>query len=727
MSVMLNLFRHLSIKFQKKLKRKYKKSTKQTVVFIYKQQNRLNSFKRVLNRSRNKFGMTLKISAWDFFKLRAKFLIGGFLLAVILIVFPMTVYFWLSELPSPTLLKNREIPLTTKIYDRNGILLYQIYALQNRSFVYLPELPKDLINATISIEDKNYYKHHGVDVSGVVRAVWVDITEGKALQGGSSITQQLIKNALLTSEPTFSRKFKEMVLALWSELVYSKNEILEMYFNQVPYGGTAWGVEAAAETYFGKKVSDLTLAESALLAGLPVAPTLYSPFGARPQLAKVRQRAVLKRMVEDGYITPAQMEKAGKEELRFAKPSIEIKAPHFVMYIKELLSKEYGLKMVEQGGLKVITSLDLKIQEMAQNELELEMENIKNLNVGNGGILVTIPKTGEILAMVGSRDYFDLEKEGNVNVTLALRQPGSSIKPILYALALQKGFTPATLIDDSPISFNLPGQPSYIPVNYDGRYHGRITLRTALANSFNIPAVKLLNVLGVPGMVEIARKMGISTWNEDKRFGLSLALGAGEVTLLDMMKVYGILANNGKTQEISPVLKITDYKGNIIKEAKNTQEEQIVSPEVAFQLSSILADNNARSQAFGLNSSLVIPKQTVAVKTGTTNEKRDNWTIGYNPSFAVGVWVGNNDNSPMNPVLTSGITGAAPIWHRVMVNILKNKPNEPFVKPANLIETKVCAWNGLLPCGGCMTITEYFIRGTEPKYHCQITPTPTPN
>ncbi|MBI3384602.1 penicillin-binding protein [Candidatus Gottesmanbacteria bacterium] len=662
---------------------------------------------------------------------RLKFLSLGILLTLFAIVGPLIFSFWLNELPNPRLLSAREIPLSTKIYDRNGILLFQIYASQNRSFIKLDDLPKNLVNATVAIEDKNFFHHPGVDLRGILRAFLINLalgskTNGRPLQGGSTITQQLIKNALLSSELTWSRKIKEVVLAIWAETIYRKRDILEMYFNQVPYGGTAWGVEAAAETYFKKKVKDLDLAESALLAGLPAAPSYYSPFGAHPELARERQHEVLRRMTEDKYITSQEANETEKEELHYATQAIEIKAPHFVMYVKDLLVKKYGLRTVEQGGLNVTTSLDLNTQDMVQDEVAKEVENLKNLLVSNGSAVVTNPKTGEILAMVGSRDYFDLAHDGNVNVTLALRQPGSSIKPVMYSAALQHGFTPSSIIDDSAISFRIPGQPPYAPVNYDGKFHGKVTLRSALANSFNVPAVKVLNAIGVHTMVDMGRKMGISTWEDESRFGLSLTLGGGEVTMLDMAKAYGVLANEGKKQELTPILKITDYQGNVLEQAKNKSGSQVLPTEIAFQLANILADNNSRSVAFGFNSALNIPGKTVSVKTGTTNDKRDNWTIGFTPSFVVVVWVGNNDNSPMHPYLTSGITGAAPIWHNIMVNLLKNKPNETIGKSEDIIEVNVCAWNGFLPCDGCPTITEYFARGTEPKIHCQITPSPSP-
>ena len=648
-----------------------------------------------------------------------------------LIVWPLIFYFWLKELPNPRTLSTRDIAATTKIYDRNGTLLYQIYKQENRTLVKLSDIPEFLKEATISIEDKDFYRHHGINWKGIIRAALVNLTtkklNGRPLQGGSSITQQLIKSALLTSDPTITRKMKEIALAIWSERIYTKDQILEMYFNQVPYGGTSWGVEAAAETYFHKKVSELDLAQSSLLAGLPAAPTLYSPFGAHPELARQRQTEVLRRMTEDGYITSEQAQKAQKEQLVFAPQTTEIKAPHFVMYIKELLAKKYGERIVEQGGLSVMTSLDLNIQDMAQKEVASQVDGLQNLQVGNGAALVTNPQTGEILAMVGSKNYFDLQDDGNVNVTLALRQPGSSIKPVMYAAALEHGFTPATIIDDSPVVYQSAGQPPYAPVNYDGKFHGKVTLRTALASSLNVPAVKVLNAIGVHTMIEMGKNMGITTWDDESRFGLSLTLGGGEVTMLDMVKAYGVLATGGKRVDLKPILKVTDYRGRVLEEANKNDAVQVLAPEIPYILSNILADNNARAMAFGFNSGLNIPGKTVSVKTGTTNDKRDNWTLGYTPAYLVAVWVGNNDNSPMNPYLTSGITGAAPIWHSIMANLIKDKTTEAIAKTNDVIAIPVCAWNGMLPCEGCPTITEYFVSGTEPKTHCEkITPTPTP-
>jgi 1A family penicillin-binding protein len=649
--------------------------------------------------------------------------------AVLLFIF---YFLFLKDLPSPTTLVSRPKPVSTKIYDRNGVLLYTIYnGNQNRSLVTLDQIPSYLKDATIAIEDKDFYHHQGFSIPGIARALERNIFN-HAVEGGSTITQQLVKNALLSPEKTMTRKIKEFILAMEVELLYSKDEILQLYFNEIPYGGTAYGVEAASKTYFGKSVKDLDLAEAALLAGLPAAPTQFSPFGANPQLAYVRQKETLELMVKDGYITEDEKNKALAEKIVFAPQTTDIKAPHFVMYVKDLLVKKYGQRVVEEGGLEVYTSLDLKIQQMAEDQVKQEVDKLTAFNVGNGAALITNPKTGEILAMVGSRDYFDQAHDGNVNVTTSQRQPGSSIKVVNYAVALQSGYSPSSIISDTPIAYKNAWE-TYAPVNYDGRYHGNITLRTALASSYNIPAVKVLASYGVDKMVAMGKLLGITTWEDSSRFGLSLTLGGGEVKMTDMAVVYGTLANNGQKVVLHPILKVVNYQGKVLEAGdceKGSatvaaaaddkilcQPQQVVPASVAYLLSDILSDNAARTPAFGPNSALVIPGNQVAVKTGTTNEKRDNWTIGYTPNVVVAVWVGNNDNSPMSAI-ASGITGASPIWHNIMVNLLKNQPVSHFDKPQDLVAIQVCAVNGLLPCEGCPTKTEYFLPGNEPKLHC---------
>jgi len=637
----------------------------------------------------------------------------------------------LKDLPNPHKLSTRDQVVTTKIFDRQGTLLYKIYREENRTLVNLEEIPLFLRQATIAIEDSQFYTHHGFSLRGITRSLYRNLFLGK-LSGGSTITQQLVKNTLLTPERTWQRKIKEVILAIWVETKFSKDEILKMYLNEVGYGGAAYGVEEASQLYFGKSVKDINLAEAALLAGLPASPTRYSPFGANPQAAKERQEQVLRRMVEDGYLTEQESNGAREQELKFIPQKTDIKAPHFVMYIKDLLVKKYGETVVEKGGLEVRTSLDFKTQELVEKIVLSEVTKLNSLHVTNGAALVTSPKTGEILAMVGSKDYFDTGGGGNFNVTTAARQPGSSIKPVNYAVALSMGFTPATIIPDTPITYQIPGQPPYTPRNYDNRFHGNVPLRVALGSSYNVPAVKVLSALGVDRMIEQGKKMGITTWDDTSRFGLSLTLGGGEVKMTDMAVVYGTLANLGVKVNLQPILEVKDYKGKILEklEIRNSEleiaGEKALSPDITYLLTDILSDNSARTPAFGPNSQLVIPNHpSVAVKTGTTQNLRDNWTIGYTPSFVAVVWVGNNDNTPMSYV-ASGVTGASPIWHNIMVELLKDKPDEKFTLPAspvggpeNLVRVEICSLTGTLACDACPSKKwEVFLPGSEPKTAC---------
>ncbi|MDP2649649.1 MAG: transglycosylase domain-containing protein [bacterium] len=630
--------------------------------------------------------------------------------------------FILKDLPSPVKLSSLSNSKSTQIYDRNDKLLYSIYANKNQTFVPLASIPGSLQKATIAIEDKDFYKHGAIDVRGITRALYSTIFH-KQIQGGSTITQQLVKTSLLSPEQTIPRKIKEVALSFVTEMLYPKNKILEMYLNQIPYGGTAWGAEAAARTYFGKSAKNLTTAEAALLAGLPEAPSVYSPFGAHPELAKKRQEEVLRKMYEQGYVNKKQMEEAVKEPLKFQKVSSSIQAPHFVLYVKDLLIKKYGSEVVEQGGLKVKTSLDLDLQDFAQASVAAEVENLNAYSVHNGAALITNPKTGEILAMVGSKDYFDNTIDGNVNVTLARRQPGSSIKPVNYAVGLIHGYTAATPFIDQAVCFPSPGHAQYCPLNYDGKWHGVVQMRQALGNSINIPAVKMLKLNGIESMIATASAMGISTFSEDpSRYGLSLTLGGGEVTMLDMATAYGVFANQGYRIDLHPILKVVDNQGKVLEEYTPPTSpifgKKVLPTGVTYIISQILSDNGAREMAFGPSSELKIADQIVSVKTGTTNDFRDNWTIGYTPSFLVAVWVGNNDNTPMGG-LVSGVTGAAPIWHDLMANLLKDKKPESPQKPDDVVGANVCSTSGLLPSpegtdGRCPTRFEYFIKGTVP-------------
>lgn len=651
----------------------------------------------------------------SFLAIKLRYFIIGFLFSALFIFLPVSSYIFLQDLPHPRELATRQIPQTTKIYDRNGILLYEIYATQNRTLVPLKEIPASLREATVAIEDKNFYKHPGFDIPSMLRALKEDHKAGKIIQGGSTITQQLVKSSMLSPEQSIYRKIKEVILAFWAERIYSKDQILEMYFNQVPYGGTAWGVEAASETYFNKNVKELDLAQSAFLASLTSSPTTYSPYGLNPDLWKRRQKEVLSRMVELGYISQNQADSAINEELIFAKNQTAFHAPHFVNYVKSYLVEKYGLAMVEKGGLQVTTSLDLSLQNKVQTIVRDEVDKDAYLHLTNGAAVVSNPKNGDILVMVGSKDFND-PNGGNVNVTTSLRQPGSSIKPVTYSAALSNGYTAASILDDSPVSFPT-GSGTYTPVNYDGKFHGKVSLRLALANSLNIPAVRTLQAIGIPTMVHLARDMGVKSWSEDKNYGLSVTLGAAEVTMLDMATVNGTLANLGNRVDLNPILKITNFKGEILEEKKSIPPHQILQPGVAYIISQILSDNKARSMEFGSNSPLNIPGHTVSVKTGTTDNKRDNWTNGYTSDFVVIVWVGNNDNSPMSQTLASGITGAAPIWNRIMTLLLSDHKEAKMEIPTDVIS---------MPCRGH---TEYFLKGTESLANCKqyfLTTSPKP-
>jgi 1A family penicillin-binding protein len=630
-----------------------------------------------------------------------------------------TYHFVFENLPTVEELTQRPLAASSSIVDRNGTLLYSLYEDENRTIVPLSKISSSLIQATIAIEDQTFFTHQGFSPKGIARAVKANF-EGTSVQGGSTITQQLVKNRLLTNEKTYTRKLRELVLSVMVERTFPKDKILEMYLNTVAYGGSTYGIEAAAQRYFNKSADQLTLGESALIAGLPQAPSVYSPFGSNPELAKLRQQEVLRRMVEDGYITAEQSAQAQHEELTYNTDSTQILAPHFVMYVRQLLASKYGEELLTTGGLTVKTTLDLDLQNKTQKIVTDEINSLKRLRIKNGAALVTNPKTGEILAMVGSINYFDFANDGQVNVVLRPRQPGSSIKPLTYSLALERGMTMLSTIEDSPVSYVIAGSPPYAPKNYDGKYHGRVTLKEALASSYNIPAVKLLAMVGISNVIDRAEAMGITTWKDRSRFGLSLTLGGGEVRMIDLATLYGVFANQGYRVDPNPILEVTDNEGTVLYRNKCAFDQstcyhrQVMDSNAAFLITNILSDNKARSPAFGPISTLYIPGQEVAVKTGTTNSLRDNWTIGYTSDLVTAVWVGNNDNTPMSYV-ASGITGASPIWNKIMRTQLDEKNPHKFSPPSGIVQ---------LP--GCGTTSQnYFIAGSEPKNGC-ATPKPSP-
>lgn len=652
---------------------------------------------------------------------------GFFALLAGIIAIPL-IFFWYSrDLPKPGELVVSKYKDATRIYDRKGELLYSVFQDENRTYVKLSEIPKNLQEATISVEDQDFYENQGFSPTAYLR-VAKDAVLGKGLTGGSTISQQLVKNVLLTNERSLPRKIKELVLSIQINQTYSKDQILEMYLNNIPYGGSAVGVEAAAQTYFGKEAKELDLAESAFLAGLPQSPSVYSPFSGNKYYID-RTEAVLRRMVEDGKITEDQKEKAQKQIKNHAfkrEDTNGIKAPHFVMHVRKILAEQFGEQALTGGGLQVTTSLDYDLQKNAEKVVKEEVDKLKVYKATNGAAIVADPKTGEILAMVGSKDYFDKDNDGNFNVaTIDSRQPGSSLKPIVYATALEKGYTGTTLLMDAKTEFpGGAGQPAYVPANYDGKFRGPVQMRFALGNSLNIPAVKILAKVGLDPVMKQGYDMGIKSWEptaaNKSKVGLALVLGGQETSLLDEVTAYSVFANKGVRQDPITILKVTDKDGKVLFEKKKREGKQVLSEETAFIISHMLLDNNARSAAFGPSSLLNIPGKTVSVKTGTTDEKRDNWTIGYTPSYVVGVWVGNNDNTPMNAAIASGITGASPIWNKIMKLVLKDKADEQLTKPEKVVAMEIDAFGGGLPKGGQPTRSEYFIKGTEPTAEAQI-------
>lgn len=619
-------------------------------------------------------------------------------------------------LPSPDKIVRTQ-GFSTKILDRNGKLLYDVYANQNRNPIVITDVPAYLKQATISIEDKNFYKHQGFDPFGMVRGFLRIFTQGRA-EGGSTITQQLVKNVLLTNDRTIIRKIKEFVLAVQIEKKYSKDQILQMYLNEVPYGGTAWGVGSAAQIYFGKDVKDLDLIESAILAGLPQSPSAYSPYSSTPKAYVNRTKDVLRRMQEDGFITKAQETSADAalSNVQFQPRGSTFNAPHFVQYVQNILENTYGQASVELGGLTVTTTLDLDLQNLAQAAVTEEIAKVEKQHITNGAAIVINPETGEILSMVGSKNFSAKDYDGQVNVTTSLRQPGSSFKPFTYVTAFKKGFSPATLLMDVPTTFpGGVGQPDYNPVNYDGKFVGPIQVRYALANSRNLPAVKMLAMIGIKDVLATATDMGLTTLPPTaetlKRVGLSLTLGGGEVRLLDMADAFSAFVNKGYRVDPVAILKVTDINGKVLEENKPQKGNRVLSEEQAFLINSILSDNNARKDVFGVNSLLNVPD--VMVKTGTTNDKRDNWTIGGNDNAMVGVWVGNNDNSQMLNV-ASGVSGASPIWRKIISDAMKGKPSVKFDVPGGINQISVDNVSGYAAHDSFASRMEYFIRGTEP-------------
>ena len=641
-----------------------------------------------------------------------KFLYGAVVTFLIVGVFSAGIFvLWASTLKIPDFnsFNERKVAQSTKIYDRTGkILLWDIHQNIRRTIVPFEKISRHVKNATVAIEDSNFYNHMGIEPMAILRAFITNFIAGGIRQGGSTITQQVVKNTLLSPERTIARKIKEAILSLRLEKKFSKNEILSLYLNEAPYGGNIYGIEEAAQSFFGKHASELTLAESAYLAALPQAPTYYSPYGNHRKELKERKNLVLKRMLDLKFITEKEKEAAGKEEVRFlSRGNQSIKAPHFSIFIRSYLEKKYGKDALEEDGLKVITTIDYGLQQKAEELVKkYSEEDTKKFDAYNAGLVGIDPKTGQILVMVGSKDWSGeplpkgclpgvnckFEPKPNATSYGIGRQPGSSIKPFVYATAFEKGYTPETVIFNLKTEFNsscgpdykpIPGtntteKECYHPVNYNHIFSGPMTFRTALAQSVNVPSVKVLYLAGLKNSLKTIRDMGITSLNDPNRYGLTLVLGGGEVSLLEMVGAYGVFANEGKREPVTGILKIEDAEGKVLEDF-TPKPQQALSKNIALLVSDVLSDNDARSPAFGPRSWLYFPGRDVAVKTGTTNNYKDAWVIGYTPNFAMGVWVGNNDNSPMVKKVAGFI--AAPLWNAFFKEVFKDLPKEDFEKP----------------------------------------------
>lgn len=601
--------------------------------------------------------------------------------------------------PDADSLVERKVKETSVIYDRTGEhVLYKIHGEENRKVVPAENIPDALRNASISIEDQRFYDHIGFDVIGILRAVRENLEKQGAAQGGSTITQQLVRNVFLTREKTITRKFKELILSIKIERRFSKDEILNLYLNEVPYGSNAYGAEAAAEVYFGKPAKDLTLDEAALLAALPKATTYYSPYGAHVDALVARQQTILKSMKDQGMAQPEEIEQAqNTDTIAKIRPFVEdIQAPHFVFYVREQLEKIYGAEFLEQGGLQVYTTLDYDMQQRAEKMVKEYAVNLPRYGASNASLIALDPKSGGVLTMVGSIDYFNDAIDGKVNVSVQPRQPGSSFKPIVYAAAFEKGYQPETLLYDAVTSFGKDGSGTdYVPQNFDGGSHGQVSMRKAIQGSLNIPAVKTLYLVGVDQAIDFAEKLGITTLTERNRYGLSLVLGGGEVTLLDEVAAFSVFANDGTRAPAHGISRVIDPSGETYTLTPPT--ERVIDAEVARKIASVLSDNEARSYIFGRTNPLNIPGRTVAAKTGTTQEFRDAWTLGFTPSLTVGVWAGNNDATFMNSG-SIGSTVSAPLWRQFMEAELADKPDEPF-PPYNVVKSNKPLITGNNPQG----------------------------
>lgn len=606
--------------------------------------------------------------------------IGFFGFIVVLVI--GTFLYFAKDLPEAGNINKRFVAESTKIYDRTGThILYEVHGEEKRTVIPFDQIPETVRAATISLEDQGFYHHFGLKPTAILRAALKDIITLDAAQGGSTITQQFVKNSLLSNERTFTRKIKEAILSLEIETLFSKDEILAMYLNEIPYGQNAYGIEAAAQTYFGKSAKDLALDEAALLASLPRGTTYYSPYGSRPERLTGRKEYALKQMAKLGYISDEQATEAiAVNTLEKVLPQKDIiAAPHFVMYVKDYLQAKYGDQAIEQGGYKVTTTLDWDKQQIAETAVREGAAKNDTWRASNAALVAMDPKTGQVLAMVGSKDYFDQSIDGQVNVAIRDRQPGSSFKPYVYLTAFTKGYLPETMLYDVETEFDAGDDKTYKPANYNGQYNGPLAMKKALGGSLNVPAVKTLYLVGVKDAIKLAKDLGIQGLNDPDRVGLSLVLGGGEVQLLDHVNAYSTLATGGVRHEKVSILNIKDASGNTLEEYQEKPGERVVEEKYVAMLDSILSDNSNRAWVFGESSPLRFDSRPVAAKTGTTNEFRDGWTVGYTPNLAVGVWAGNNDNSPMREG-ADGVNVAAPIWRAFFEKAVANYSKEDFPK-----------------------------------------------
>lgn len=604
-------------------------------------------------------------------------------------------------LPDPESIAVRKISESTKIYDRTGeVLLYDIHGEEKRTVIPWEQIPTDLKNATMATEDANFYNHGGFDVKGIIRSLFKDILTLDFSQGGSTITQQLVKKALLSDAKTPTRKIRELLLSIEIERKFSKDQIFWMYLNQIPYGSNAYGVQAASKTFFAKDASQLTLNESATLASLPKAPSYYSPYGNHQEDLVIRKNGILMRMKDLNFITQEQYDNALKEKLVFKSSNENITAPHFVIMVKDYLAKKYGEDAIESAGLKVITTLDATLQEYAESAVtKYSAINKTKYKATNASLVSLSPKNGDVLALVGSSNYFDVENEGNFNIATAKRQPGSSFKPFAYAVAFQKGYPDSTILFDFKTEFNPYCSPDggqlkdqygldcYHPKNYDGMFRGPVSLRQSLAQSLNVPSVKTLYLAGINDTINLAQQMGITTLTEPSRYGLSLVLGGAEVRPIDLVSAYGVFANDGIRNPWRIIQRVEDVNGNVLEEAQD-QPQRALDSQTARLISNVLSDNSARAGVFGYNNSLYIPGYEVGAKTGTTQENRDAWVVGFSPSVATVVWTGNNDNTSMTAA-GAGISASGPMWNEFMTKALSKFPRESFQYPNPVSSEKI--------------------------------------